>query len=153
MIKIKIFLNKPILDRRYSTPKEKTVREDRIREHAELPLFENIDPGLHDIHLLIYINIYTTFLHKHIYDFAYKSIIFFFISALHWGSPLAIIQNLAPQLINTVIGKIRRDNYDFILPLGYMYPFDPVKNWGRYLIVYFMQCYSSKYFHFITMND
>lgn len=85
-------------------------------------------------------------------DFAYISIIFF-ISAIYWGTPLAIIQNLAPQLINTMIGKIRRDDYDFILPLGYMYPFDPVKNWGRYLLVYFMQCYSSKYFHFITIND
>ncbi|XP_039757348.1 uncharacterized protein LOC120631732 [Pararge aegeria] len=63
-------------------------------------------------------------------------------SVFYWGTTIAIIQNLVPQLILTVLGKIRQPDYKFILPLGYVYPFDPVMNWGRYLLVYVFQTYT-----------
>nr|XP_034833097.1 odorant receptor 4-like [Maniola hyperantus] len=66
----------------------------------------------------------------------------------YWATMASLVLNLGLQLIYTVVGKIRQQDFDFILPFGYVYPFDPVRNWGRYLVVYFFQCYS-----FVHLTD
>ncbi|XP_052742272.1 odorant receptor 4-like [Bicyclus anynana] len=66
----------------------------------------------------------------------------FGLSVFYWGAQVAIVQNLCPQLVQTVIGKSRQNDFNFLLPFGCVYPFDHVKNWGRYLLVYVLQSYS-----------
>ncbi|XP_045774261.1 odorant receptor 4-like [Maniola jurtina] len=70
------------------------------------------------------------------------------LKVFYWASRASVVLNLGPQLIYTVVGKIRQQDFEFILPFGYVYPFDPVRNWGRYLVVYFFQCYS-----FVHLTD
>ncbi|XP_052742271.1 odorant receptor 4-like [Bicyclus anynana] len=61
---------------------------------------------------------------------------------IQWGAKISTTLHVAYQLVLTVIGKISQAEFNFKLLFGCVYPFDPVKNWGRYLAVYAHQSYS-----------
>lgn len=58
---------------------------------------------------------------------------------------IASWQNLLAPLAYTLFRKfLHEDDTEFLLPLGCVYPFDPVKNWMRYIAMYAFQVYTSK---------
>ncbi|XP_050344435.1 odorant receptor 4-like [Nymphalis io] len=61
-------------------------------------------------------------------------------AVFYWGSIIATWQNLLTPFLLTLFRKfVLKQDTEFLLPFEYAYPFDPLKNWIRYIVVYVFQ--------------
>ncbi|XP_064073172.1 odorant receptor 85c-like [Vanessa tameamea] len=66
-----------------------------------------------------------------------------FHAVFYWGNLIAICQNMLAPLLLTLIKKfVLQQDTELLLPFGYVYPFDPLKNWFRYIAVYIFQLFA-----------
>ncbi|CAH2090563.1 unnamed protein product [Euphydryas editha] len=64
-------------------------------------------------------------------------------AVFYWGSIIAAWQNMLAPLVFTLFRKfVNEEDTEFLLPFGCVYPFDPVKNWMRYITMYTFQTYT-----------